>query len=117
MIEDNVRIMRISAVLSDEEVNLAKAYILGAVHSRCTAGGDPRISIRRLFGGDNANWKGTPLQAIYNYYVSVKGYAHEKAADSAAQDVGKLLKTVLYEDKTRTFRLDQSDSGNNYVLL
>ena len=48
-----------------------------------------------MFGGDNGNWNGTPLQAIYNYYVSA---GEDNAKEKSAIDVGVLLKQVLSDD-------------------
>ena len=93
----------ISAGIPVVDLEMAKAYIQGAVHSHCNFCPDGEISVRLLFGGDNRDWEGTPLQVIYDYHHNMDGgKTHDKAAESAAKDVGHLLKKVLADDR-RTF--------------
>lgn len=86
---------KISVKLSLNEINEIKLYIKGAVDGFCNINNGETFSVRRLFGGDNGNWNGTPLQAIYNYYVSV---GEDNAKEKSAIDVGVLLKQVLSDD-------------------
>lgn len=86
---------KISVKLSLNEINEIKLYIKGAVDGFCNINNGETFSVRRLFGGDNGNWNGTPLQAIYNYYVSVGA---DNAKEKSAIDVGVLLKQVLSDD-------------------
>ena len=86
---------KISVKLSLNEINEIKLYIKGAVDGFSNINNGETFSVRRLFGGDNGNWNGTPLQAIYNYYVSV---GEDNAKEKSAIDVGVLLKQVLSDD-------------------
>mgnify|MGYP006922126487 CR=1 FL=1 len=88
----------ISAGISDEEIQLCEYYIKGAVHGFCNNNSGSRFSARSLFGGENTEWKDTPLVKIYDYYTNVKGYDFEKAHKQAGIDVGLLLKAVLCKD-------------------
>lgn len=92
-------ICAISAKITQDEKELAKAYIQGAVHSYSSNSNDV-ITVRALFGGENRDWHDTPLQVIYDYYDNA-GYIDSQKR--AAQDVGKLLKEVLAEDKEKEF--------------
>ncbi len=62
MIENTSQTVRkISAKISETEIELAKAYIQGAVHSHCSNDPENELSVRILFGGDNRGWGNTPL--------------------------------------------------------
>ena len=52
-------------------------------------------------GGENFSWDGTPLQVLYDKHVA-GGKAQHSAIESAAQDLGWLVKSVLAADK-RTY--------------
>ena len=93
----NKRILKISAKVSEKDVQLMEAYILGAVHGYTAAAGRSNFTVRDLFGKENRDWNGTPIQEVYEFYI--KAMPHKEAAEKAAQDVGKLLRKVLTEDK------------------
>ena len=112
IVNTNQTIRAISAQISDVNIDLAKAYIQGAVHSHCNKNADKELSVRILFGGDNKNWANTPLQCIYDYYYD-KGSEHP--SDDAAKDVGWLFKSVLIND-SRTFEYVGKDTGSIYKL-
>ena len=113
MFRNNTTIKSISAKLSDLEIENAKLYIKGAVHSFCKNSKGEDFSVRILFGGDNRNWYDTPIQTIYNYYEANQ---YADPAERAAIDVGWLLKAVLSEDKSRTY--DEIDGyTNSYRLI
>ena len=108
------RIYQISAKISIVDIEMAKAYIQGAVHSFCKNNCDEPFSVRVLFGGDNKNWEGTPLQCIFDYHKYIARTS--KPEGIAARDVGHLLKGVLNEDKLRNY--DVSDNfGNEYRMV
>lgn len=92
----NSSLRSISAQISEGDMNCAKTYIMGVVHGFCNNNENQHFSVQILFGGENKDWRGTPLQVIYEYYAQ-KGYFD--ADKRAARDVGWLLKTVLQEDK------------------
>ena len=89
MLITNKRLVRPNAPLESKEWHEAALYILGAVHGFCNAFPGKSFSVRSLVGGGNADWSSTPIQKI----------APEQAADRAAEDMGRLLKAVLQEDK------------------
>lgn len=95
MLRNKSRIYAISAKISKSELELAKAYIKGAVHCFTKNKPNENFSVQILFGGVNKDWNGSPLQAFYDYYAAKEC---TDAEDRAAQDVGKLLKSVLDED-------------------
>ncbi|MCH5182786.1 MAG: hypothetical protein J1E00_01295 [Oscillospiraceae bacterium] len=114
MIENNAQTIRkISAKLPPVNIEFAKAYIQGAIHSHCNTQADKEFSVRILFGGENRDWGDTPLQCIYDYHRYVKGA--KDPAESAAKDVGWLFKQVLSEDN-RTFEYVGKDTGSIYRL-
>lgn len=104
---------KISAKIPIVNIELAKAYIQGAVHSHCNKNVSKDFSVRILFGGNNKNWENTPLQCIYDYHKYI-GNAKDPA-DAAAKDVGWLFKSVLIDD-TRTFEYIGKDTGSIYKL-
>ena len=83
-----------SVKLTESEIENIKFYIKGAVDGFCNNNSEP-FSVRILFGGENADWHFTPLQTIYDYYVSVNDTAARK---KAAVDAGIFLKQVLADD-------------------
>lgn len=97
IINSTKRTMKISAKVSKNDLKLMEFYILGAVHGFTAAAGSKSFKVRDLFGYDNRDWNGTPIQEIYEFYL--KSFPHEDAADKAGKDVGKLLRKVLAEDK------------------
>lgn len=91
------RTVKITAKVSESDLKLMENYILGAVHGFTAAADSKSFKVRDLFGFDNRDWNGTPIQEIYEFYL--KSLPHEDAADKAGKDVGKLLRKVLAEDK------------------
>jgi len=78
------------------------------VYCWCKNKPDESFAIRDFFGDVNADWGGTPLQAVYNHWRSVykkrhpelnPDKLHQKAARQAAIDVGWLAKFVLQNDR------------------
>ena len=100
MFRNNIYARSISAKISPQETELAKAYIKGAVHSFVKNNPKQKMSVRILFGAENKDWYDTPLQVIYDYYNSKN---RVNAKERAAIDVGWLLKTVLAEDDSREY--------------
>lgn len=82
-------------------MNTAKDYIKNRVNGYFqTESSD--FCVRKLFGGSNGDWHGTPLQVLYDYYYQKyksqnRPDCHEKAIKQAAKDVGALLIVVLDE--------------------
>lgn len=104
----------ISAKISPIEKDLAKTYIKDAVNKHCEKSPQNPFSVRILFGGDNRDWNGTPLQCIYNYYKYKLKLSNAK--ERAAKDVGWLFKEVLCND-TLVFQYVGKDTGSIYKLV
>ena len=83
-----------SAKLGKNDIDTIKIYMLGAVDAFCNVSQN-NFSVKALFGGENRNWNHTPIQKIYDYYVSLND---PEAANKAAIDVGILLREILDED-------------------
>lgn len=114
IINTNQTVRNITAKIPTVNIEFAKAYIQGAVHSHCNNNAGKEFSVRILFGGDNKNWANTPLQCIYDYHRHMR--RSENAAEDAAKDVGWLLKSVLISD-VRTFEYVGKDTGSIYKLI
>ena len=112
IINTNQTVYNISAKIPIINIEFAKAYIKGAVHSHCNTNPDEPLSVRILFGGDNRNWADTPLQIIYDYHKSMQA---KNPVKQAAKDVGWLFKKVLKDDR-RTFQYIGKDTGSIYVM-
>lgn len=97
IINSTKRTVKITAKVSENDLKLMESYILGAVHGFTAAADSKSFKVRDLFGFDNRDWNGTPIQKIYEFYL--KSLPHEDAADKAGKDVGKLLRKVLAKDK------------------
>lgn len=94
------RIQAISAKLTPMDVEIIKTYIRGCVQGFCCNDSTKPFSVRALFGGENSDWRNTPMQRIYDYYKR-EGATDEEAYDRTAIDAGWLLKSVLDEDDNR----------------
>ena len=73
-------------------------FIRKKVHEWCDEHPGERFAARDLFGGENADWRGTPLQAIYKNRLKQQNLTLTKAEKQAGIDVGWLLKQVLSKD-------------------
>ena len=49
-------------------------------------------------GGENFEWLGTPLHALYEKHIN-RGKGEDEAVTDAAKDAGWLLKSVLANDR------------------
>lgn len=87
--------------ISDSEKSLIKTFMQGAIYCWIKNRMGEPFAVRDLMGGENFEWAGTPLHALYLKHIST-GKGDDEAIKSAAKDLGWLTKTVLSEDK-RTF--------------
>ena len=85
-------------------------FLQGAVYCWCKNRPDEPFGLQDLVGGENADWKGTPLQVLYERHLA-NGQDHIRAMTTAAQDAGWLLKGVLRADRRRF------DSHDGYTKL
>ncbi len=104
------RIQKISAKLSDADLELIKTYIQGAVDGFCNNNQNQRFSVRILFGGENGIWSNRPLDKIFTYHVSNGSPDPQK---QSAIDVGWMLKDVLDSDVKWKYEV-LKEYGNEY---
>jgi len=111
--------------LSESDILEARKYIQEAVYDWCKNKPDDVFAVRDLFGGENTDWGGTPLQEIYGHWSSLyRGQhpelsddeLHKKAADQTAKDVGCLVKFVLQNDK-RNFKSCNAGEAKGYKWM
>jgi len=110
MIHPESEIRRVSGI-SDEEENLIRAYLQGAVYIWVRDRAGEVFAARDLVGGRNFEWEGTPLYVLYQKYENTRSV--DEAIDAAAKDLGWLLKAVLAEDK-RNFNVTRSGLTAGY---
>ncbi|HOG18154.1 MAG TPA: hypothetical protein PLB96_12505 [Syntrophales bacterium] len=91
---------------------LIKAFLQGAVYSWVKNRMGEQFAARDLVGGENFEWAGTPLYALYEKHIDA-GKANEEAIEAAGKDVGWLLKAVISEDK-RHFEVGRSGPTAGY---
>ena len=94
------------------EYELCTAYLQGAVYCWVKNRAPEWFAVRDLVGGENADWRRTPLQAIYERHLA-NGRTEPEAFEAAAKDVGWIMKRILSED-AREFELDNSERVNRY---
>lgn len=93
---------------------LIAAYLQGAVYSWVKSRPHEEFAARDLVGGINADWNGTPLQALYDFHAA-KVASSTVAEEAAAKDLGWLLKDVLDRD-ARMFESRHDGWVNHYRL-
>lgn len=101
--------------IDDNQKRLIKAFMQGAVYCWVKNRKGEPFTLRDLVGGENFEWGGTPLLALYQKYITA-GRANDSAIECAARDLGWLLKTVLEEDK-RTFETAKAGLVSSYRWL
>ena len=55
--------------ISDTDKTLIKAFMQGAVYSWVKNRKGEKLAVRDLVGGENFEWKGTPLYVLYHLQV------------------------------------------------
>lgn len=94
----------------------AIAYFMqGAIYSWSKNNQNEWFAVRDLMGGENFFWQGTPLITLYDKHIS-KGKTHELAIESAAKDLGWIVKSVLANDK-RTYLMEKFGLVNHYKWI
>jgi hypothetical protein len=91
--------------ISDIEKVAIRNFMQGAVYCWIKNRKNEWFAVRDLMGGENFDWNGTPLQVLYEKHID-SGKDEAAAIESAAKDLGWLVKTMLAEDK-RTFEADK----------
>lgn len=88
---------------TEEELQRMRDYLLGAVQAWCRDRHGEWFAARDLLGGANYFWQGTPLMALYNYYMEQSAHDEDYSVKQAGRAAGHLLKRVLVEDSKRTY--------------
>jgi hypothetical protein len=105
MLQGNRTIYRISAEISDNDLEKIKAYIKGCVYTFCNTnkldGGSEWFAAHNLFGDENYYWQ-QPIKTIWDYHKGL-GKSDKVAFNAAGRDIGWLLKEVLNEDLNREY--------------
>lgn len=84
----------------ENQIREMRAFLQGAVYCWCKNCKGQWFAARDLVGGENYDWQGTPLYALFAYYRQYGDDAD--AIDEAGKAAGRLLLGVLIEDK-RTY--------------
>lgn len=104
--------LREVSTLGNDDLKLVRAFMQGAIYSWLKNRKGEPFAVRDLVGGDNADWNGTCLQALFDEH-SLRGKSADEAFSAAAQDLGWIVKTLLHDDK-RSFAVDQTELINYY---
>jgi len=100
--------------LTDTQREEITEFLQDAVDAFCNENHGEWFWARTLVGGENGNWRGTPLAVLFRNRFQVV-HDHDAAHQQAGIDVGWILKRVL-EDDRRTFKTNQS-YGRRYRLV
>ena len=69
--------------------------------------------MRDFMGGNNSNWKGTPLYTLYSKHRE-RGENRKQVIKAAGKDSGWLLKKVIKEDEKRHFETKTEERIRKY---
>jgi len=98
--------------ISDEDRQKIMAFLQGAVYCWCKHHREEWFSLRTFSGGDNKDWRGTPLNVLYEHYIN-EGNSEEDSENSARLDAGAILKKIANDDK-RVFETKMEDTHREY---
>ena len=98
--------------IDDSQKESIKTFMQGAVYCWVKNRKNEPFAVRDLMGGENFEWAGTPLYTLYQNHID-QGKDNDSAIESAAKDLGWLMKTVLAEDK-RTFEAGKAGLVSSY---
>lgn len=101
--------------ITDNEKQRIMDFLQGAVYCWCKNRPDEWFAVRKLMGGENFYWQGTPLMPLYEKQVK-KGKSGNDAMEAAAIDCGWLLKKVIAKDK-REFETEVFEQTRQYRWL
>lgn len=102
--------------ISPEQYERMFEFLKGAVRTRCADYRDKQFAARDMLGGVNFDWRGTPLQALYDKYID-EGYSDAEAIKRAGISAGHILKRVLILDEHRIFQLGDAGKANGYTWV
>ena len=93
------RIQAVNGLTPDQTAGI-RAFLQGAVYTWCKRPDENRdqnwFAARDLVGGDDFEWQGTPLIALYDKHAA---HGRADAVERAGIDLGWLLKDVLADDR------------------
>ena len=100
---------KVNGITADQKT-LIQVFLQGHVYCWCKNRPNEWFAIRDLVGGENWDWKGTPLMPLHE--------KHEKKKDVdpiklAGRDCGRLLKHVLFDDN-REFETKKGERTLKY---
>ncbi len=98
--------------ISESDKIAIKNFMQGAIYCWAKNRRSEPFAVRDLMGGENFSWEGTPLQVLYDRHIT-HGKSNDRAIESAAQDLGWLVKSVLAADK-RTFEAAKDGLVSSY---
>jgi hypothetical protein len=84
--------------IEENDKERIRNFLQGAVYCWCNIQGNNWFSLRDLMGGDNSNWDGTPLFALYQKQENA-GLSDPAAIEQAGKEGGWLLKRVISDDR------------------
>lgn len=98
-----------------EQLTAIEAFMQGAVYCWVKNQGSAEFAVRDLVGGENADWRPTPLQVLYEKHIG-SGKAHDDAVEAAGRDLGWIVKSLLDKDP-RSFAVSRPGTVNVYRWL
>lgn len=101
--------------ITNEQKQSIIDFLQGAVYCWCKNRPDEWFSMRNLMGGDNFNWKGTPLFTLYKKHRNNRRN-NQQAIDLAGKDSGWLLKRVISDDN-RKFETKKEEQIRKYLWI
>ncbi len=110
----NDQIRKVTALSEVEKKDIFN-FLQGAIYCWCKNSPEEWFSIADLMGGENFQWRGTPLLVLYTKHKS-KGKDWDSAAQDAAQDSGWLLKRVIRHDN-RKFETKKEELIRKYKWI
>ena len=91
-----------------------KTFLQGAVYCWSKNNYGQYFSLSDLMGGVNNNWKGTPLQKLYDHQSEILKKSNEDTNDAAGKAAGRLLKEMLYKDERTYISKNKKWQGAEY---
>ena len=94
------------------DIKDTKNYLLGAINCFIRQKKSDWFKAKDIILG---NWNGTPLQQIYDFFIS-NGLSEEESWKKAGMCLGQILKKVIF-DNSRTFETRKfQDNPREYRL-
>ena len=107
--DDSIR--EVTGITTEEKHDIIN-FLQGAVYCWCKNRRDEWFSLRNLMGGENFDWNGTPLLALYHKHIN-NGHNSDVSIEKAGKDAGWILKKVIKND-IRNFDTAKKSLIRNY---